>query len=511
MRRCTTEGPDREGPDREAPDRDAPDRDALDRGLEAAGALFREIHLGWEDRPLTPSPDWYASDPLEGSIGDEGTGVVNAIHEFREWILPGALGTPDPRYMGLVQSSPLTAAPLADLLVSALDNNASAEHHGPSAAAAEREILRVFGRMFMGRDDVGGMLLPGGSYANLQGIVAARAHAFPEWEARGPAALAGAPVLYTSSATHFSGARAGTVAGIGRDGVRFVPTRGRGEMSVEALRTMIREDRAAGRLPFAILATAGTTGTGAFDPIEQLADLAEEESLWLHVDACYGGAAALLDDLRHRFRGVERAQSIAVDPHKWFFMPMSCSLLLTRDHLGAGNPFDVRGSYIPVDEGAEGPVDPYRRGIPTSRRASALTLWTTLRAHGLGVIRDAVARNIQMTRRLEQRLARHGFEVLPGGDLSIACARWVPERLDSSEVDALQERIANRVIREDRGWFATVEHDGRSWLRFNILNLHTNEGHVDDVADAALAAARELTPWSQSGSSNPAGDISLRC
>ena len=464
--------------------------DEIERGLAAACDLFREIHHGWPDRPLTPEGTWYEEEPLADTLGEEGVGIAGAIEDFRRWVLPGALGSPDPRYMGLVNSSPLPTGPLADLLVSALDNNCGAEHQGPSGAAAEREILRLFGRLFLGRDDASGLLLPGGSYANLHGILLARARAFPEWESGGPQAVAAEPVLYVSDATHFSGARAGVVAGLGREGVRSVPTRGRGTMCPDALRARIREDRNAGRRPFAVIATAGTTGTGALDPLDQIAELAGEEDLWLHVDACYGGAARLIPELASSFRGLERADSVAVDPHKWFFLPLACSLVITPGAPRHANPFLIDNSYIP--EGRE--LYPYQRGIATSRRGMALTLWTTLRAHGLATIRNAVAENIRLTRRLERRLARAGFEVLPDGELSVACARWVPEGMDAAEADALQGRIAEAVMEADQGWFATVRHDGRTWMRLNILNLETTEAHVDSVADAMEAAALACCP-----------------
>ncbi len=458
----------------------------LDRALDAAAALFREIHLGWEDRPLTPAPEWYDSAPLAHTLGPLGVGLVAAVEDFRTRVLPGALGAPDPRYVGLVNSSPLPAGPLADLLISALDNNCGAEHQGPSGAAAEREVLRVFGRLFMDRDNVSGLVLPGGSLANLHGILLARARAFPEWESGGPASVPGRPTLYLSDATHFSGARAGTAAGIGREGVRSVPTDGRGSIRVDELRRMIDDDRASGHLPFAVIATAGTTGTGAFDPVSEIADVAKAEDLWLHVDACYGGAARLLPELTPRFAGLERADSIAIDPHKWFFLPLTCSLVLTRGSTASLNPFDIENSYIP--RGTD--VYPYQRGILTSRRGMALALWMTLRAHGFDLIRDVVAENIRLTRRLEARLASAGFEVLPDGELSVACARWVPPELEPDEVDRLQGRIAERVLAADRAWFSTVRHAGHTWCRLNILNLDTSEAHVDDIADAMVEAAR---------------------
>ena len=158
----------RDLPTLQTPPTSANDPAEIERGLAAACDLFREIHHGWEERPLTPRRGWYDEDPLADTLREDGVGIAEAIEEFRRWILPGALGSPDPRYMGLVNSSPLPAGPLADLLVSALDNNCGAEHQGPSGAAAEREIVRLFGRLFLERDDASGLLLSGGDLCDSQ-------------------------------------------------------------------------------------------------------------------------------------------------------------------------------------------------------------------------------------------------------------------------------------------------------------------------------------------------------
>jgi aromatic-L-amino-acid decarboxylase len=473
----------------------------LDDGLAEATRLFRDIHLGWTERSIEPDPEWRASD-LAGTIGDHGVGIAAAVRDFERWIVPGAVGSPAPRYMGLVNSSPLPAGPIADLLVSALDNNASADHHAPSALAAEREIVRVFGRLFLGRDDSGGMVLPGGSFATLQALLTARARAFPEWEREGPSAVVGRPLVYLSDATHFSGARAAHLAGVGRAGVRRVPTEGRGAMRPGALAEMIRQDRAAGGRPFAVIGTTGTTGTGALDPVAALADIAQAENLWLHVDACYGGGAALLPDLREHFDPVGRADSVAVDPHKWFFAPLTCSILLLASEPPVVEPFDIDNSYIP----ASGPPPPWRRGMATSRRATGLALWTMLRAHGFAAVRAAVAENIRQTRRLETHLARAGFEVLPGGALSVCCARWAPDGERGPDVDALQERISHGVVASDRAWLSTVRHDDRTWLRLNILNLSTTDAVVDDVA-LAIAEETQRLVGSEGGDPQPPVEI----
>lgn len=435
----------------------------LEDAASAAAKLFCEIYRGLEQRrvaPATPRPELEAR--LEGTIRDEGVGLLAALDEARA-LVPSCMGTPHPKYMGLINSSPLPGAALADLIVSALNNNAGAFHQSPAFSAAEAEVVAAFARLAR-MEGASGMLLPGGSFANLQALVLARAKHFPRYGEE-PAR----PVLYASEVSHFSVARSAFVAGLPASSVVAIPTTGRGALDVGALEQQVARDRRDGKQPFCVVATAGTTGTGAIDPLDAVAALCQRGGLWFHVDACYGGAALLLPELASRFRGIERADSLAVDPHKWFFIPLTAALLLTRHRDLEEKSFETAAaSYIP----REGPVDPFLRGFPTSRRASGFTVWLALRAHGWDAIREAVRRDIELTRRLERGLAQKGWEVLEGGELSVCCARPPKEE---------PAAVCKRVVASGEAWFATVKFRGKEWVRFNIVNIHTRERHVDEL------------------------------
>ena len=332
-----------------------------------------------------------------------------------------------------------------------------------------------------------GSILPGGTFANLQGLSLARRAHFPNWHKEGPTALSGRPLLYRSEATHLSLDRAAVEIGIGQDGIVGIPSRGRGVIDLGYLEKQIEEDRKAGYLPFVVVANGGTTGTGAIDDISGIADICERHKLWLHVDACYGGGALLVEPRLREFEGIHRADSIAIDPHKWFFIPMTAGLLLTRHRQLEIDAFDVAASYIPGDD----TVDPFRRGLPTSRRSTGLTIWMTLRAHGWNVIREAVERNIRLTSQLEDLLRDAGFRVLDGGQLSVACARWEPPGVEATVLDELQTRIAQSVVATGRAWFSTVKHEGVVWLRLNLVNLHTREHHIETLAELIAKSAQQ--------------------
>jgi glutamate/tyrosine decarboxylase-like PLP-dependent enzyme len=460
-------------------------QEPLEEAAHRASELFVEIYRGLEHRPVAPAIERGALlEQFAGALGDDGVGLLVALDEFRERVLPASMGTPHPLYLGLVNSSPLPAAALADLLVSALNNNGGAFHQSPAMTACEAEVVRAFARLYDLPDGAEGMFLPGGTYATLQALVLARGRAIGR-RAPGPGLR-----IYASDAAHFSVARSASVVGFGPEDVVLLPTLGRGELDVDLLAETIRRDRRDGKTPLAVVATAGTTGTGAVDRIAEVVELCTAEGIWLHIDACYGGAVALLPELRGLLAGTGRAHSIAVDPHKWFFIPVTAALLLVSEAGLAARCFDTaQGSYIPGD----GPVDAWRRGIPTTRRSSGFTVWMAIRAHGWRTVREAVRRNIGLTRLLERLLAERGFAVLGDGKLSVACARFEPPPADPSACDRLQDELARRVVATGRAWFATVRHGGRTWLRFNLVNLHTREDHIRRLVDLLDGAARGLS------------------
>jgi glutamate/tyrosine decarboxylase-like PLP-dependent enzyme len=458
-------------------------REPIEAAAQRAAELFVSIERGLESRPVAPATNRSAlRDRFAGTLGENGVGLLSVLDEFERLILPDCMTTPHPLYLGLVNSSPLPGAALADLFISALNNNGGAYHQSPAMTACEEEVVRLFLNLFGFPAGAEGMILPGGTFANLQATVLARCRAFPDGELR-------KPHVYTSEAAHFSVARAAYVAGIPPAGIVAIPTRGRGEMIPETLAERIRQDRREGAIPVAVIATAGTTGTGAIDPLSAIADICAQEQIWFHVDACYGGAGVLSEALRPRLRGMDRADSIAVDPHKWFFIPVTAALLLTRQREEARQAFATKaGSYIPGDE----VLDAWQRGVPTTRRSSGLAVWMGLRAHGLAAIRAAVERDIALMRLLENRLAAHGFRVLEGGELSICCARFEPPGRSDPELDALQARITAEVVASGAAWFSTVIHAGRTWLRFNLVNLHTREEHIERLADLVARTARAI-------------------
>ncbi len=455
-------------------------REAGHRTIDLIADYWRTI----ETRRVAPEVEQSAlAAHFAGTLGDQGIGLKAGVAELA-MVLDASIAISHPLYLGLVNSSPLPEAVLGDLVVSALDNNGGASHQGPAHAEAERELVRwIASRLAYDGD---GMVLPGGSHATLQALQIAKFCRFPEWIREGPTALTARPRIYVAQATHFSSARAAHVIGLGDACIATVPCTGRGAMDAAALRKQIEADIRCGWQPFCVIATSGSTGTGALDPLDQIVPICQAFDVWLHVDACYGGAAALLDSHGPLFAGLDQADSLVVDLHKWFFMPLTAGVLLTRHDESARELFNVAATYIPDG----GRVEPYCRGLPTSRRASGLAAWFGLRTAGWKTIRDAIVRNIQLTRSIERQLEQRGFVVMPDGQLSIACARWEPAQWSDEALNRLQATISETIRQQGQAWFATTLYADKVWLRFNMVNLHTQEAHIDRLIELVTATAQ---------------------
>ena len=446
--------------------------------LEPAAARTMELFLGMirgnvETARITP-PSVQAAirERFEGTLGRQGKGLMAALEDFEKQVLPDSLRISDPMYMGLVNSSPLPGAALVDCLVSALDNNAGASHQGPAADACEAEVIRSLSEQLGLDAGTRGLFVPGGTYANLHGLLLART-ACAQKTGAGYRDM----TLYYSDACHFSIARAASVIGLAPENLKAVPTRGRGSMDTAALDTLIHEDKAAGRVPCAVVGNLGSTGTGALDPLDEVMDVCRRHDLWCHVDACIGGPLLLMDEFAGYRDALARADSFSVDLHKWFFLPLTASLVMTRHPQVEAACFQLEASYIP-----QGDPEPYQRGIPTSRRATRLTAWLAIDAYGWDFVAAAVRRNIRLTRMLEDNLRDAGLDVLADGRLSVCCARLDDDGLAPD----FHERVAENVRGQGSAWFATVHHDGRTWWRFNILNLYVDETHVARIAQLLL-------------------------
>ncbi|MBI2394894.1 MAG: aminotransferase class V-fold PLP-dependent enzyme [Deltaproteobacteria bacterium] len=405
--------------------------------------------------------------------------LERAVSGLRE----GQVHVGHPRYFGLFNPAPAALSVLADALVSAFNPQLATHGHAPWAVEVEEHLLRAFGERFgFRREDVEGAFTSGGAEANATALQLALVRAFPELSERGLRALRGDPKLYVSSEAHPTMTRAARLAGLGRDAVRVIPADARLRMKTRILREAIVADRAAGHLPFLIVATAGTTGAGAIDPLSELSTVAEREGCFLHVDAAYGGLLALVPEQRAAIEAIARADSITFDPHKALSSPMGAGMILTRHPKLLATAFSEHGGYMPRGPRAAS-HDPYGRSMQWSRRFIGLKVLLALAAEGWQGFAASLRARLALAERLREGLRAAGWRVVNDTPLPIVCF--------VDEGGRAREAVARAVIAEGAGWLSVTRlSTGLRVLRACVNNHRTGPADVDRLIDALARHAR---------------------
>jgi glutamate/tyrosine decarboxylase-like PLP-dependent enzyme len=389
---------------------------------------------------------------------------------------------PSPRFYGYVLGSGEPVAALADLLASVLNQNVTAWRSSPAAVTIERQVIEWLAAA-VGCSGFGGSLCSGASVANLMALAMAR-------EAKLPSGEGGArdAVVYASSEVHMSIPKAVALLGLGRESLRLIPADDAWRMDVRGLQTAIEKDMAAGSRPIAVIATAGTVSTGAIDPLEPIAAVCRRHGLWLHVDGAYGALAAIASP--ERLRGLELADSLSLDPHKWLYQPVDCGALLYRSAAAARATFSNTGEYARAF--GSDPLEAFaffEESMELSRRFRALKLWLSLRYHGAEAFRTAIRSDLQHARDLARMIGECAdLELLAPVELSAVCFRYVFE----SDSDRLNAAILKRLIERGRIYLSNASIAGRFALRACFVNHRTTDADVAAIVPEVLAASREV-------------------
>ncbi|HET9298797.1 MAG TPA: pyridoxal-dependent decarboxylase [Candidatus Polarisedimenticolaceae bacterium] len=392
-----------------------------------------------------------------------------------------------PTFFGYVLGSGEPVAAVADLLASVLNQNVTAWRSGPSAVTIERMVVRWLAEA-IGCPGFTGSFTGGGSPANLMGLAMAR-------EARAPANAHGSPAgtVYASTEAHMSIAKAAALLGLGYDGVRAIAVDDAFRMVPEALDTAIRADLEGGRRPIAVVATAGTVSTGSIDPVDALAEVAKRHGVWLHVDGAYGALAAMARP--DSFPGLDRADSISIDPHKWLYQPLDCGCLLYRDREAARAAFSHTGDYArALSSDPQESFAFFEESVELSRRFRALKVWLSLRYHGAEAFREAIRGDLALAQRLASGIdAQPALERLAPVALSAVCFRHRGRGIEGDDdLDALNLRILQRIVGRGRVYLSNASVRGRFALRACVVNHRSTPEDVDAVVSETLAAADEL-------------------
>ena len=413
---------------------------------------------------------------------------------FDESMYPG-----HPGFVAYISGAGTVPGAAADLIAAGLNQNAGGWRLSPAASEIENHLMRWFADRLGLPEETSGYITSGGAMVNLIALTAARSrHA--GWDVREDGMRAGPQLtVYVSSEVHVTVDRAAQMLGIGTTGVRHIATDDHLRIDMASLRSAIDADLAAGHRPIAIVGSAGTTATGAIDPLGAIADLSDEYGLWFHVDAAYGGAAALTDPLRHLFSGIERADSVGFDPHKWLYTPIAGACILVRDPDVLREAFAVHADYIVDDDDHTGwGADVYARSPHFTRPFAALKIWISLLAHGWDAYERRIAHDVALARYLHQLVVSHPeLDPVTEPGLSITCFRYVPAdlhgRLEADDyLNDLNERVMFDLQLGGRVFPSNAIVGGRFALRSCIVNFRTEAEHMDELVTESVRIGRTL-------------------
>ena len=471
-------------------ERPAPVRD-LDWDPDRAHAFADEIVGLWteflaslREGPVVPS-HLTRSAVLEAvavEVPDDPMSVDDLVAHLRD-VLDHSLRSGHPAHLAYITGTGTVPGAAADLLASGLNANVGGWLLSPAATEIELRLTSWLASLLGLPKTAGGMIVAGGGVANFIALKTGR-DAIAGLETR-RAGISEPLAIYCSEEAHVTIDRAADMLGLGTDAVRHV--------DADELERAIQDDVDAGIRPAIVVGTAGTTSTGYVEPLEDLAEIASRHGLWFHVDAAYGGALALSDELRPLLRGIERADSVTLDPHKWLSTPLGSGCIVVRDLQSLWDSFGVYASYVHEDEGLDRGGNLGFMGPQFSRGFDALKVWVSLLAHGRSAYARRIEHDVELTRYLSARVEAHpDFELLSSG-LSICCFRYRPAGLDDDEqLDALNERLLSELQLDGRVYPSNAILNGRFCLRTCIVNFRTEAQDLDLVLDVASELGAKL-------------------
>jgi glutamate/tyrosine decarboxylase-like PLP-dependent enzyme len=431
---------------------------------------------------------------LDEPLPQSGADFAALLDTVREVICQYSRHSGHPRMFGYVASPGTAVTAIGGMLAAGMSINVTSWRSAPSGTDMERLTIDWLKQMLGYPAGAGGLLLSGGSMANFAALGAARsAKAGANVVRDGMAAAGRRMCLYVSEESHYSVAKAAGMLGLGESSVRAVKTDERLHIDLADLDRLVAADRAAGHLPFCVVANAGTTATGAFDPLAEVADFARRHDLWLHVDAAYGGFAALAPSVRPLFAGIEHADSVTLDPHKWLYLPVGCGCVLYKDPAAARAAFSHGADYtrtIGLEHDEAFAFWDY--GPELTRPFRALNLWLQIKFAGAERLGQAIEENIACAKYFEELVkASADFEMLAPVELSIFCFRYIPTGF-AGDLDAFNERVLVALQRAGSTYLSNARVRGRFALRGCVLNYRTTKDDMERVLADVRAAAKDI-------------------
>jgi len=432
-------------------------------------------------------PEGLRESLMHQPLPDAGRPAEEVLAAIASNVLPYPMGNASARFFAWVNSPAAPLGILADLLAAGMNASVAGGDH--AATYVEHCVLGWLKQLVGYPAESGAILVSGGSMANLVGLAAMRfVQAQGQIRAQGFNGEATPMVVYTSTQGHSCLEKAVELLGIGHDYLRKIAVDAHYRMDVGQLRAAIAADRAAGLRPVCVAASAGTVNTGAIDPLDAIADLCAAERLWFHVDGAYGGVGVLARQTVGQYTGMERADSLAIDPHKWLYMPVECGCVFVRDAQALRDTFSLVPPYLRDDNSL-----PWfsEFGPQQTRGFRALKLWMVMQQIGVQGYRELIGRDIALAHTLQDKIRNRGdFELIAAGPLSVTCFRYAPH--GAGDLDVLNRQLLDIAQREGQVFLTSTQLDGRLVLRACIVNFRTNEADLDFLLDGLAEAGQRV-------------------
>lgn len=454
------------------------------------------------DKPLFPDVEpSLLYDLFDEAVPETGKPLQAVQKILEEKMMPYITHVNHPGYMGLITPSPSPAGILADFLASAINQNVGAYTIGPSAVAMERRVIRWLNDLIGYDEGAGGNLTSGGMTANFIGIKIGR-----DWTTKNTAqheGLHGKWAVYVSEERHVSVDKAVDAVGIGRDYLRALPTNENYQLRIDALEEAIANDKAQGIKPICIVGLAGTTNLGAVDDLEALAGIAKRESCWFHADAAYGGGMTLSKKFPNVLKGLALADSVTIDPHKWFYAPLDAGAVLVKDAAQLTESFGIKHAYL--TDRTESKSERYQfyvHGFEQSKRFRSLKVWASFQHYGKNQLGEWVDKNVEQAKHLHQLATQEGlFQSATEPVMSAICLHY-KSALNEEGSKALHYEVAARIERGGRFWFASTEMKGKTWFRINPVNIYTTVEHMNELYALLKQTCKEVEREMTTATSN---------
>jgi len=445
-----------------------------------------------ETKPWTPIPQ-QVKDEFKKPLPHQPADIFEIYREFKQNILPYPAGNIHPKYFSWVQGTGTPMGALADLLAGVMNNNATIGDQ--SALYVDRQVINWCKELLNYPMDGSGILVSGGSIANITGLIVARNTIVGNAKNAGVYAAAGKLTAYCSAETHNCVGKAAEVIGIGNQQLRKIQVNDRFEIDIEALKSKIKEDKANGFIPFCIIGNAGTVNTGAIDPLDELSQIAKDEKIWFHIDGAFGALAKLVPAYRERLKAIEEADSVAFDLQKWMYMQYEVGCILFKNATAHRAAFATAANYLTAhDRGlGAGPETISNYGMELSRGFKALKVWMSLKEHGLSKYADMIAQNIDQAFYLGDQVKQHqSLELMATVTMNIVCYRYNPGNLDEEQLNILNKELLMRMHEQGVATPSSTLLYGKYAIRVAITNHRTRRKHLDEMIAGTIEIGNAL-------------------